>query len=49
MLADLLNAFFCASPIYGPAEDSTFLLDVPVRREVTPAAKQKIEETKKKR
>ena len=27
MLAASLNAFFCASPIYGSAEDFTFLLD----------------------
>ena len=48
MLADSLNAFFCASPIYGSAEDFTFLLDVTVSREVTPAAKQLIGETRKK-
>ena len=41
--------FFCASPIYGSAEDFTFLLDVTVSREVTPAAKQQIGETRKKR
>ena len=40
--------FFCASPIYGSAEDFTFLLDVTVSREVTPAAKQQIGETRKK-
>ena len=40
---------FCASPIYGSAEDFTFLLDVTVSREVTPAAKQQIGETRKKR
>ena len=39
---------FCASPIYGSAEDFTFLLDVTVSREVTPAAKQQIGETRKK-
>ena len=27
MLAASLNAFFCASPIYGSAEDFTYLLD----------------------
>ena len=49
MLAAALNAFFCASPIYDSAEDFTFLLDVTVSREVTPAAKQQIGETRKKR
>ena len=49
MLDASLNAFFCASPIYGSAEDFTFLLDVTVSREVTPAAKQQIGETRKKR
>ena len=49
MLAASLNAFFCASPIYGSAEDFTFLLDFTVSREVTPAAKQQIGETRKKR
>ena len=48
MLAASLNAFFCASPIYGSAEDFTFLLDVTVSRDVTPAAKQQIGETRKK-
>ena len=48
MLAASLNAFFCASPIYGSAEDFTSLLDVTVSREVTPAAKQRIGETRKK-
>ena len=48
MLAASLNAFFCASPIYGSAEDFTFLLDVTVSREVTPAAEQQIGETRKK-
>ncbi len=48
MLAASLNAFFCASPIYGSAEDFTFLLNVTVSREVTPAAKQQIGETRKK-
>ena len=47
MLAASLNAFFCASPIYGSAEDFTFLLDVTVSREVTPAAKQQIGEVRK--
>ena len=50
MLAASLNAFFCASPIYGSAEDFTFLLDVHASAEsVTPAAKQQIGETRKKR
>ena len=49
MLAAALNAFFCASPIYGSAEDFTLLLDITVSREVTPAAKQQIGETRKKR
>ena len=49
MLAASLNAFFCASPIYGSAEDFTFLLDVTVSREVTPAAKQQIGEVRKMR
>ena len=49
MLAASLNAFFCASPIYGSAEDFTCLLDVTVSRDVTPAAKQQIGETRKKR
>ena len=40
---------FCASPIYGSAEDFTSLLDVTVSREVTPAAEQQIGETRKKR
>ena len=40
---------FCASPIYGSAEDFTYLLDVTVSRDVTPAAKQQIGETRKKR
>ena len=39
---------FCASPIYGSAEDFTSLLDVTVSRKVTPAAKQQIGETRKK-
>ena len=40
---------FCASPIYGSAEDFTSLLDATVSREVTPAAKQQVGETRKKR
>ena len=47
MLAASLNAFFCASPIYGSAEDFTSLLDVTVSREVTPAAEQQIGEVRK--
>ena len=49
MLAASLNAFFCASPIYGSAEDFTSLLGVTASRDVTPAAKQRIGETRKKR
>ena len=49
MLAASLNAFFCASPIYGSAEDFTFLLDFTVSREVTPAAEQQIGEAQKMR
>ena len=49
MLAASLNAFFCASPIYGSAEDFTFLLDFTPCEGVTPAAKQQIGETRKKR
>ena len=48
MLAASLNAFFCASPIYGSAEDFTFLLDFTPCEGVTPAAKQQIGETRKK-
>ena len=44
-----LLRIFCASPIYGSADDFTLLLDVTVSREVTPAAKQQIGETRKKR
>ena len=44
-----LLRIFCASPIYGSAEDFTFPLDVTVSREVTPAAKQQVGETRKKR
>ena len=49
MLAASLNAFFCASPIYGSAEDLTFLLNFTHCKSVTPAAKQQIGETRKKR
>ena len=49
MLAASLNAFFCASPIYGSAEDFTYLLDFTPCEGVTPAAKQQIGETRKKR
>ena len=49
MLAAALNAFFCASPIYGSAEDFASLLDVTASRDVTPAAKQQVGETRKKR
>ena len=49
MLAASLNAFFCASPIYGSAEDFTFLLNFTPCEGVTPAAKQQIGETRKKR
>ena len=49
MLAASLNAFFCASPIYGSAEDFTFLLDFTPCKNVTPAAKQQVGETRKKR
>ncbi len=49
MLAASLNAFFCASPIYGSAEDFTYLLDVTVSRDVTPAAKQQIGEKREKK
>ena len=48
MLAASLNAFFCASPIYGSADDFTLLLNITVSREVTPAAKQQVGETRKK-
>ena len=48
MLAASLNAFFCASPIYGSAEDFTFLLNFTPHKNVTPAAKQQIGETRKK-
>ena len=48
MLAASLNAFFCASPIYGSAEDCTFLLNFTPCEGVTPAAKQQIGETRKK-
>ena len=49
MLAAALNAFFCASPIYGSAEDFTFLLNFTPCKNVTPAAKQQVGETRKKR
>ena len=49
MLAASLNAFFCASPIYGSAEDFTFLLNFTLYENVTPAAKQQVGETRKKR
>ena len=49
MLAAALNAFFCASPIYGSAEDFTFLLNFTSCENVTPAAKQQVGETRKKR
>ena len=47
MLAASLNAFFCASPIYGSAEDFRLSQNFTVSREVTPAAKQQIGETRK--
>ena len=47
MLAASLNAFFCASPIYGSAEDFTSLLNFTPCEGVTPAAKQQIGETRK--
>ena len=40
---------FCASPIYGSAEDFTFLLNFTPCKGVTPAAKQQMGETRKKR
>ena len=49
MLAASLNAFFCASPIYGSAEDFTFLLNFTPCEGLTPAAKQQIEEVRKMR
>ena len=49
MLAASLNAFFCASPIYGSAEDFTYLLDFTPCEGVTPAAKQQIGEVRKMR
>ena len=48
MLAASLNAFFCASPIYGSAEDFTFLLNFTPCEGLTPTAKQQIGETRKK-
>ena len=44
-----LLRIFCASPIYGSAEDFTFLLNFTPCKGVTPAAKQQIGETRKKR
>ena len=49
MLAASLNAFFCASPIYGSAEDFTSLLNFTPCEDATPAAKQQVGETRKKR
>ena len=49
MLAASLNAFFCASPIYGSADDFTSSLNFTPCENVTPAAKQQIGETRKKR
>ena len=49
MLAASLNAFFCASPIYGSAEDFRLSQNFTVSREVTPAAKQQIGEVRKMR
>ena len=40
---------FRSPPFYGFAEDFTFLLDVTVSREVTPAAEQQIGEVRKMR
>ena len=48
MLAASLNAFFCASPIYGSAEDFTSPLNFTPCENVTPAAKQQVGETRKK-
>ena len=44
-----LVRIFCASPIYGSAEDFTFLLNFTPCTGVTPAAKQQVGETRKKR
>ena len=44
-----LLRIFCASPIYGSAEDFTFLLNFTPCENVTPAAKQQVGETRKKR
>ena len=49
MLAASLNTFFCASPIYGSAEDFTSPLNFTPCKNITPAAKQQIGETRKKR
>ena len=40
---------FWASPVYGSADDFTFLLNFTPCEGVTPAAKQQIGETRKKR
>ena len=40
---------FWASPVYGSAEDFTYLLDFTPCEGLTPAAKQQIGETRKKR
>ena len=44
-----LLRIFCASPIYGSADDFTFLLNFTPCKSVTPAAKQQVGETRKKR
>ena len=44
-----LLRIFCASPIYGSADDFTFLLNFTPCKNVTPAAKQQVGETRKKR
>ena len=49
MLAAALNAFFGASPIYGSADDFTSPLNFTPYKGVTPAAKQQVGETRKKR
>ena len=43
-----LLRIFCASPIYGSADDFTFLLNFTPCKNVTPAAKQQVGETRKK-
>ncbi len=40
---------FLSSAVYGSAEDFTYLLDFIALQRVTPAAKQQIGETRKKR